>query len=50
MSKRLAGAAKTAKAAPKHCKVDLSHCMKGRGGRSKARGCMIAFNRCKERR
>jgi hypothetical protein len=47
---KLRGAAKSAKSAPVVCKTALSRCMKGRGGRSKARGCMIDFNRCKERR
>lgn len=32
---------------PAHCKSALSRCMKGRGGRTKARVCMRKFNRCR---
>jgi hypothetical protein len=42
----LSGAAVGAKKAPGHCKRELSGCMKG-GGRGKARGCMVSFNRCR---
>jgi hypothetical protein len=46
-SGRVRGAAASAKAAPKVCKVQLSNCMKG-GGRRKAGPCMRAFHRCKK--
>lgn len=45
-SGRLRGAAVSAKQAPKHCKVQLSKCMKG-GGRKVAGHCMREFHRCK---
>jgi len=47
-SGKLRGAAVSAKHAPKHCKVELSRCMKG-GGRRVAGSCMRAFHACKNR-
>jgi len=44
-SGRLRGAAVAVKRAPKHCKVDLSACMK-KGGRRVAGPCMREFHRC----
>jgi len=46
-SGKLRGAAVSAKQAPKHCKVELSTCMK-RGGRKVAGHCMRAFHACKK--
>ena len=45
-SGRPRGAALAAKRAPKHCRVELSSCMKG-GGRKVAGKCMRAFHTCK---
>lgn len=45
-SGKLRGAAVAVKQAPKHCKVELSTCMK-RGGRKVAGPCMRQFHRCK---
>jgi hypothetical protein len=46
-SGRLRGAAVKAKNAPKHCKVELSTCMK-KGGRKVAGPCMRAFHGCQK--
>jgi hypothetical protein len=43
--RRASGVAARAKNAPKHCKVGLSHCMKG-GGRGKAGPCMRKYWFC----
>jgi len=47
-SGRARGAALEAKRAPKHCRVELSSCMKG-GGRKVAGKCMRAFHACKRK-
>lgn len=42
----LSGAAVAAKNAPHACKVELSHCMKGRKSKAAAGACMRNYNRC----
>jgi len=46
-SGRARGAALEAKRSPKHCRIELSSCMKG-GGRKVAGKCMRAFHACKK--
>lgn len=44
--RKASGVAARAKNAPPVCKKGLSVCMTGKGGRSKASGCMKAYWRC----